>query len=51
MQPGGLLSYMKMAWILKKQYIQFIGDYKNNLLIIKGIKNENINGKLEKVYK
>ena len=36
MQPGGLLSCMKMEWILKKQYIQFIGDYKFNSLFTIG---------------
>jgi hypothetical protein len=32
MQPGGLSSYIKVAWILKKQYIQCTGDYKNEKL-------------------
>lgn len=41
MQPGGLLIYMKMAWISKKQYILYTEDYKN----------ETNNGKLEKIYK
>ena len=36
MQPVGLLSYTKMGWILKKQYIQFIGDYKFNSLFTIG---------------
>ena len=28
MQPGGVLSCMKMAWISKKQSIKYIEDYK-----------------------